>query len=151
MLALGATAPPLILFLLCLKLPLTPLKEIARIVDEMIVPLFRDCRVWQLVVIAALAGLGEEMVFRGVVQAAVAEWIGGPRGLWLGLLAAAALFGFLHTITPAYALLAGLIGLYLGWIWLATGNLLVPVLVHGLYDFLVLTYFVKVRAGTDPI
>ncbi|MBU4272150.1 MAG: CPBP family intramembrane metalloprotease [Planctomycetes bacterium] len=147
LLAIGATVPPLALFWLYIKFPLGPLKEIVRLMDETLVPLFRDCRLAQLAVIAALAGLGEEMLFRGVVQTAASEWIAGPCGPWIGLLAAAVLFGLLHTITPAYALLAGLIGLYLGWLWMATGNLLVPVIVHGLYDFLVLAYLVKIRPG----
>lgn len=147
LLALGATLPPLALFWLCIKFPLGPLKEIARIVDEMLVPLFRDCRLTQLAVISALAGLGEEMLFRGIVQTAVSEWIAGPWGPWIGLLAAAVIFGLLHTITLTYALLAGLIGLYLGWLWMATDNLLVPVIVHGLYDFLVLAYLVKAKPG----
>ena len=42
-------------------------------------------------------------------------------------------------------MLAGLIGLYLGWLWLAVGNLLVPIVVHALYDFVALMYLVKVR------
>ena len=143
LLALGATVPPLALFWLCIKFPLGPLKEIVQLMDEKVVPLFRDCRLVQLAVIAALAGLGEEMLFRGVVQ----EWIAGPCGPWIGLLAAAVLFGLLHAVTLTYALLAGLIGLYLGWLWMETDNLLVPVTVHGLYDFLVLAYLVKARPG----
>ena len=143
LLGLAATLPPLGLFWLCLKCPLRPFQEIARIVDELLVPLFRDCRLVQLAIIAALAGLGEEMLFRGVIQAAVAQEIGGPRGPWLGLLVAAMLFGLLHPVTPTYALLAALIGGYLGWLWLATGNLLVPATTHAVYDFLVLLYFVK--------
>jgi len=53
----------------------------------------------------------------------------------------------LHTITPAYALLAALIGLYLGGIWMATDNLLVPITIHAVYDFLVLLYLIKTRPG----
>ena len=110
-------------------------------------PLFRNCRFLELAVIAALAGLGEEMLFRGLIQAAVAERIGGPCGVWLGLLMAAVLFGLLHPITPTYAVLAGSIGLYLGWLWLACGNLLAPIVAHGTYDFVALLYLVKVREG----
>ena len=145
-LGVAATLPPLGLFWACLKLPLPPLKTITRILDEMVVPMFRHCPVVQLAIIAAFAGLGEEMLFRGVIQAAVAEEIGGQPGAWLGLLIAATLFGLLHSITPTYALLAGLIGLYLGGLWLACDNLLVPIIVHGLYDFIALVYLVKVRA-----
>ena len=65
----------------------------------------------------------------------------------LGLLAAALLFGLLHSITPAYAILAGLVGLYLGGLWLACGNLLTPIVAHGTYDFLALVYLVRVRGG----
>ncbi len=145
LLGAAATLPPLALFFLCMKTPLGPLRKITRIIDETLVPLFRDCRADQLAILAALAGLGEETLFRGVVQAGIAEAVGGPLGLWIGLLAAAALFGLLHVITPVYALLAGLIGLYLGWLWLATGNLLTPVVVHGLYDFAALVYLVHFR------
>ena len=134
-LGLAATLPPLALFWLCLKCPWRPLAEIARIMNETIVPLFRDCRLVELAIIAALAGVGEEMLFRGVIQAAVMQKIAGPGGVWLGLLAAAALFGLLHLITPTYAILAGLIGLYFGGLWLACGNLLAPVTAHGTVRF----------------
>jgi uncharacterized protein len=144
-LAVAATLPPLALFWLCLKMPWRPFRTIAQIVDETLVPLFHDCGIAQLLIIATLAGVGEEIFFRGVLQAAVADEVGGPRGDWLGLLIAAFLFGLLHPITPTYAVLAGLIGLYLGWLWLVSGNLLMPILVHGLYDFIALTYLVKTR------
>jgi uncharacterized protein len=143
-LAMAATLPPLGLFWLCLKLPLRPLQTIARILDEVLVPLFRDCRLTDLAIIAALAGLGEEMLFRGVIQAAAAEEIGGPWGMWLGLAIAAVLFGLLHSITPTYALLAGLIGVYFGGIWLICDkNLLVPVTTHAVYDFVALVYLAR--------
>jgi uncharacterized protein len=146
-LGIAATVPPLALFWLCVTCPWKPFETITHIVDELFAPLFRECSMAQLLIIAILAGLGEEMLFRGVVQAAIAHEIGGPRGVWLGLLIAAALFGLIHTVTPTYAMLAGLIGLYLGWLWLACGNLLAPIITHGLYDFLVLVYVVKVRTA----
>jgi uncharacterized protein len=146
-LGIAATLPPLVLFWLCLKCPLRPFETIAQILDEMLVPLLRDCRLVELAIIAALAGVGEEMLFRGIVQAAVAAEIGGPHGIWLGLFIAAVLFGLLHPITPTYALLAGLIGLYLGGLWLASGNLLAPIVAHGVYDFVALVYLVRMRGG----
>jgi len=68
-----------------------------------------------------------------------------PLWRWLSLLLAAVLFGLLHFITPTYAVLAGLIGLYLGALWLATGNLLTPIVTHGTYDLLALVYLARVR------
>jgi len=96
-----------------------------------------------------LAGLGEEMLFRGVVQQALANWIGSPAGVWIALGIAAVLFALAHSITVAYAVLAGLIGLYLGGIWLVSDNLLVPITTHALYDFMVLLYLVRVRAQPE--
>ena len=67
-----------------------------------------------------------------------------------GLLAASVLFGLAHPITPAYAVLAAMIGVYLGWLWLAFDkNLLVPITAHALYDFLALIYLVRTR-GRRP-
>jgi len=53
-------------------------------------------------------------------------------GFWATSLA----FGLLHALTPAYFVLAALMGAYLGWLQMETGNLLVPIIVHWLYDAL---------------
>jgi membrane protease YdiL (CAAX protease family) len=145
LIGVAAALPPLGLFWFCLVCPWRPFAEIAKITVETLVPLFRRCGVAQLAIISALAGLGEETLFRGVVQAGATQAIGGHYGVWLGLLVAALLFGLLHFITPTYAILAGLIGLYLGWLWLLSGNLLTPIVTHGAYDFLALVYLVKIE------
>jgi membrane protease YdiL (CAAX protease family) len=144
---LAASLPPMALLLFCVRFPWRPWAEVLEIVDRLLVPLFRDCRLVEIAVISALAGLGEEMLFRGVLQEAVAGWVGEPAGVWIGLAVASILFGLAHLITPAYGLLAGLIGLYLGWLWIATGNLLVPITAHAAYDFLALVYLVRIRRG----
>jgi membrane protease YdiL (CAAX protease family) len=46
------------------------------------------------------------------------------------------IFGLAHFVTPTYALLAGILGGYLGWLFTVSGNLLAPIIAHGLYDFL---------------
>jgi membrane protease YdiL (CAAX protease family) len=111
--------------------------------------LFRQCRIVELAVIALLAGLGEEMLFRDIVQGWITDKVGGPYGAAIGLTAAATIFGLLHSITPAYAFMAGGIGLYFGAIWLITGNLLVPIASHALYDFVALIYLVHLRVIND--
>ncbi len=140
-----ATLPPLAGLWLCLKFPIRPFAELVRVVDDLLVPLFRQCRLLDLAVISVLAGLGEEMLFRGVIQAVVADWIDGPLGVGVALAVAAILFGLAHRITLTYGLLAGAIGLYLGGIWLLSDNLLVPITAHAVYDFLVLIYLVRIR------
>jgi uncharacterized protein len=140
-----ATLPPLGFFWLCMKAPWRPFTRIVQALDESLIPLFCQCRMLDLAVIALLAGLGEEMLFRGIVQSWVADKVGGSYGLGIGLAFSAVIFGLMHSITPTYAILAGCIGLYLGAIWLVTGNLLVPITIHALYDFLALAYFVQFR------
>ncbi len=145
-----AAGPPLVLAWLCLKCPLPALRRLLGVVDDLLVPLFRRCRIWELAVISVAAGLGEEMLFRALAQGGVAGWVGGTTGVWVGLAVGAVLFGLMHPITATYALLAGLIGLYLGWLWIATGNLLVPITTHAVYDFLALLYLIGVRESHRP-
>jgi len=140
-----ATLPPLGLLWLCMKIQWQPFARIMRILDETFVPLFRQCSILELAVIALLAGMGEEMLFRGIVQGWVADKAGGTYGIGIGLAVSAAIFGLLHSVTPTYALLAGGIGLYLGAIWLVTSNLLVPITSHALYDFLAILYLLNLR------
>lgn len=136
----AAAAGPLAVLWLCLRSKWRPIQRLVEVVDRLILPLFKSCGPAEMAIIALLAGLGEEMLFRGVVQAATAGWIGGEAGLWAGLLVAAVLFGLAHLITPAYGVLAGLMGLYFGALWLWTGNLLAPIVAHAVYDFLALLY-----------
>jgi len=143
----AASLPLMALLLACVKLPLRPWAGVRRVIEKLLVPLFRDCNAVELAVISILAGLGEEMLFRGVLQEAVAGWIGGQAGVWVGLALVSALFGLVHLITPSYGVLAGLIGLYLGWLWIHTGNLLVPITTHAAYDFLALVYLTRRERG----
>lgn len=138
---IGASLPPLALVLLCIKYPVRPFADLVRTFDELLVPLFRGCAVWELAVISLLAGFGEELLFRGIVQ----HWTAARWGTWIGLAGASILFGLLHPISITYAVLAGLIGLYLGGLWIVTDNLLAPIVTHAVYDFLVLVYLVRIR------
>jgi membrane protease YdiL (CAAX protease family) len=142
--ALGVivSLPLLLIFLLCTRWPLGPLARIKQVADEVIRPLFAACRLPDLALISLLAGLGEEMLFRGVFQGALSRWL-GP---WPGIILASTLFGLLHLVTPSYALMAALMGMYLGCVWIATGNLLVAIVAHALYDFLALCYLVRSRS-----
>lgn len=89
------------------------------------------CRWYDLVLLAALAGLGEELLFRGLLQPWLAQW--SPV---FGLIATNVAFGLLHAVTPAYALVAGGVGLYLSWLAYGVGepNLLRAIIAHGVYD-----------------
>jgi len=139
LLGAAASGPLLLLFLLCLRWPLGPLARIKQLTFEFIIPLFAPCTLFDLALISVLAGFGEEMLFRGVLQGLFTGWL----GVWPGLLAASVMFGLAHLITPTYAVLATLMGAYLGFCYHASDNLLVVIAAHALYDFLVLMYLVR--------
>ncbi len=136
----AAAVPMVVAFLAMQTWPVGPLRRIRRFSEEVVRPLLAPCSVVDLLGISVLAGLGEEMLFRGVLQGAFTTWSKTP---WLTVTAASLLFGLLHAITFTYALLATLMGAYLGAVWLWTGNLLVVVVTHALYDFLVLLWLLR--------
>jgi membrane protease YdiL (CAAX protease family) len=140
-----ATVPMLLLFLTLLRWPIGPLARIKQFSEEVIRPLLMPCSLLDLLGISVLAGLGEEMLFRGVFQGALQHWMRNP---WLALALASVLFGLLHAITYTYAVLAALMGAYLGWLWWYTDNLLAVVITHALYDFLVLVYLLRGPGAT---
>jgi membrane protease YdiL (CAAX protease family) len=143
---LAGTLPMALLFLLILRWPVGPLRPIRQFSEQVLRPLLAPCSVLDLLGISVLAGLGEEMLFRGVLQGYFSQW----AGPWVGLALASVLFGLMHFITLTYAVLAALMGAYLGAVWYWTGNLLPPVVMHALYDFLVLLYLLRGPGSEAP-
>jgi len=130
-------------------IPLGALVRLKRLVQKLVMPLFRDATTAELALVAVLAGIGEELLFRGLLQDALAVSIGGTAGMWIGLSVAAAVFGLAHAVTRTYAVLATAVGVYLGWLFLATGNLIAPMVAHAVYDFVALVYLVKWQGGVE--
>jgi membrane protease YdiL (CAAX protease family) len=121
---------------------------IARLVDfvqEHLRPLFLGCSMGQLVTLALLAGVAEEALFRGVIQPGLSRWLSSGGGL----IAASVLFGLVHFLTLSYAATATLVGLYLGTLVLVSGNLLVPIVVHALYDLIALIVLIRLERRRD--
>jgi membrane protease YdiL (CAAX protease family) len=142
----AAVVPMLALFWVLNRWPVGPLADIKDFTNRILCPMLAPCTVVDLLGISVLAGLGEELLFRGVLQETFSRAL--PPAL--ALLAASVLFGLVHAVTPTYAVLASLSGLYLGWLFLATDNLLVPVIAHALYDFGVLLYLLR-GPGWEPV
>jgi uncharacterized protein len=86
--------------------------------------------------LGCVAGLGEEMLFRGVFQYELASRFGQT----IAIAASSLIFGALHAVTPLYALLATLASVYFGAIYVWSSNLAVPIVTHAFYDLVALLF-----------
>jgi membrane protease YdiL (CAAX protease family) len=84
----------------------------------------------RIAIMALFAGFFEELLFRGVIQTGVALIAPVP----VAILIAGIVFGVVHWRTWLYALIAGVLGVWLGVLFALTGNLLAPMITHALYD-----------------
>ena len=114
-------------------------RRLVALVVEQLGPLLAPRSPLELVLLAALAGFAEEILFRGVLQAGLARAM--PESV--ALVVASVAFGLAHFITPTYAVLAGLAGLYLGGLFLLQGSLTAPIVAHAVYDIVALNYVVR--------
>jgi membrane protease YdiL (CAAX protease family) len=131
---LAGTIPLYLFFLLSYQMPFGQLHAIKRFLIDRMGPLLDACHWSGLLYLGLLAGFTEEVLFRGLLQPLMESNWGWAAGIVLSNV----LFAFAHFITPLYALLAGLTGLYLGFALDFGGdrNLLTPIFIHALYDFL---------------
>lgn len=146
-----ASVPMIVVLLAGWRLSWKPIAGLREVVQSLIVPLFRGSSTLQLAFLSLAAGVGEELLFRGVIQAGLAERIGGPVGTYVALGASGLVFGLAHYVTRTYAILAGVVGVYLGTLMLySENNLLVPMTAHAVYDFVALVYLVRIGDAKGP-
>jgi len=142
-----AAMPLVLLFLLMLRWPIGPLRQIKTFCDEEFIPLMAGSSWSDMALIALSAGVGEEMLFRGVLQSSMVAWL----GIGWGLLFASLLFGLLHPISVPYIVVAAVVGLYLGGAFVLTGNLLTVMVTHSLYDFALMSYLLRYHYRGGPM
>jgi membrane protease YdiL (CAAX protease family) len=87
-----------------------------------------------LITLAVLAGVGEELLFRGAVQG----WLIRHLNDGLAILAASLLFGLVHYLSFTYFIMATGLGLVLGIVYWLTDSLLTVMVWHGVYDMIAL-------------
>ncbi len=141
------TMPLFILFQAMQYLHIEEIQKIRRMLMETLGPSLKNCNWADLMVLASIAGIAEEILFRGVLQ----PWLENHWGLNIGLILSNLVFGAVHEVTPLYFFIATLVGIYLG-LSLGYGgerNLLIPIIIHSLYDFL--AFMVIIRAYKKTI
>ncbi len=126
-------AMPLVLFLLAIS-KLLPLPEIFHhmeaSMDDLLRGLLQMKNGWELLanltIIAFLPALGEELVFRGVLQQQLMRRIANP---WVAILVTATIFSAIHGQFDGF-LSRLLLGFLLGWLYWRFRNFWIPVAAH---------------------
>ena len=138
---LAGTLPLLGMLRWCLGTRWEPMRHLVAMVREYLTPHLAGASTGGILLLSVMAGVGEEALFRGVIQAGLDErW---PAMAAIG--AAALLFGAAHWLTTTYAVLAALVGAYLGLLFVVTGNILVPIVTHAAYDAIALMTLIRSR------
>jgi membrane protease YdiL (CAAX protease family) len=139
-LGLAATLPMLALLAICMLSRSSGMLQIRKFLRETIGVFLARCRLIDLILLALLAGVCEEIFFRGFLYAWVSAW--NPV---LAVMLTNLLFGLAHAVTPVYAMLAAFLGLYLTALVASdsTPNLLIPITAHTLYDLV--AFYVIIR------
>ncbi len=143
-----AVVPMLAMAGAALSAPGKAWRELRDFLDAVVVPLFRRCNAWHLLLLSLAAGWGEELLFRGLLQRGIAAVVaaGGASptaASAVAVLLAATAFGLAHPLTRLYVVGATVLGAYLGLCFELSNNLLVSAVAHAGYDFLVLMFLVR--------
>lgn len=118
---------------LCLAVICFKVKPIAKLMAPLlrqIVKIYPAFTLTQILIISALAGFGEELLMRGILQVFITEHL----GVFLGILIASLVFGLLHFLSLIYVVTTFLIGCLFGVAFHLTQDLLLVMVAHAVYD-----------------
>jgi membrane protease YdiL (CAAX protease family) len=140
------TLPMFAVFLWLVHSSWTTLRDLRQQVEWLVAEMFPSASLGQFALVALLAGVGEELLFRGVIQSVAGQWT-TPL---VGVIITSLLFGAAHALSKLYFILATAIGLCFGALVLQYDDLVAPMVAHSLYDFFALTYLSRrVRLSGD--
>jgi membrane protease YdiL (CAAX protease family) len=130
-----AAVPTFAVFWLTYHHPAGSLRKIRDFLARELAPSLSNLLWYDLILLALLAGVAEELLFRGLLQP---WWARACDSAAAGQFLSNLIFGLVHWVTPLYALLAFAIGHYLSWLmtWTQPSNLLTPIVTHALHDYL---------------
>ena len=129
-----ATLPMFLLLTITANVHWEPFERINEMMLDTLGVHLAKAQWWELLLIAGLAGVCEELLFRGFLQV----WLEGYVGITAAILISGLAFGYAHYVSKLYLIITTAIGIYFSWLFDATGqrNLVVPIVAHGVYDFI---------------
>lgn len=147
--------PMLVTFFTMYLIPWSPIRRIREFLLDTLGPLLDQCRWFDLILLALLAGVTEEVLFRGALQPIFEKAFVSfnmpvsPGGS--SIVCANILFGLAHFITPLYGILAALMGGFLSGVQQLAPqqNLLAPIVTHAAYDWIAFLIVVREYRNRD--
>ena len=136
---LVAVIPMLMLLAWGLRNPQGAVGKVTMQARDFVIQFLRGIGLPGFALISLLAGIGEEALFRGFLQTFIAQ----HSTAWAGIVLASIIFGLAHAVSRTYAIVATVIGVYLGLLYFYTGNLVAPVVCHAVYDFIALVWLTR--------
>ncbi len=136
-----ATVPLILLSFAALRWPFGVFAAFNGFCNSEVIPRLEKSSWSELALISLAVSVGDEMLCRGVLQA----WFSGHLGVPGGLALASILFAFIQPISIQFMMMSAMLGLYLGSVWILSGNLLTVMVANGLNEFVVLAYLVRIR------
>ena len=127
------TLPLFALFAAVYRLPINGFRTIRKFLSAELAPSLATLTWFDLVFLALLTGVSEELFFRGLLE----SWMSPEGQPWVGRLVASVLFGMVHLVTLTYGVITFVVGLYLSWLMslIDPPNLLIPIVTHAVYDY----------------
>lgn len=104
-------------------------------VEEIANDLLGQCNVPDLIGLSLLAGVGEELLFRGLIQQGLSMVV-ESQVLVIGLVAV--LFGLLHSLSVSYIIAAAIASVGLSLLFVFTNDLVSVMVCHAVYDLILL-------------
>jgi uncharacterized protein len=138
-----AAIPIAVLVYIAFRFPVEPIRSVRELSERLIIPIFKGFSVTEIAAVSLAAAVGEELLFRGSIQAAINDHFAGGLGPVIALGVASIAFGLCHWLNPTYAALATCMGVYFGLLLHWTGSLWTPIFAHATYDFVALLYLLS--------
>ena len=125
------------------RLPIRSMQKLERSMQSQLHLLLGPMSVPDLLLLSLSAGIGEELLFRGLIQGwwmSLSETLSFLESL-PGMAISAVCFGFAHPLSKTYIVLATLAGFLFAILYWATRDLLACVLAHAIYDAIICVYW----------